>query len=277
VLHHDVMTDDAIADAAWQRARAAYPALPVTRDAFLAFARARVEGFEELLERNVEDLFLACASANAAPLALAILEERVWPAVERGLGSIALDGDARRDLVQMMREQMLVRGAPGIAGYDGRAPLVVWLRVCAGRLATRHVRRNRRIAEVEDRQLAELAPGVPDPRLAYFKRHYGEQFRAAFGEALVALSARDRNLLRHAVLDGLGIDQIAAIYHVHRATAARQIRSAREQLVAATRERMRTALRVSESELESIMRVFTSIAEVTLRDALARPQKSEAQ
>ncbi len=62
---------------------------------------------------------------------------------------------------------------------------------------------------------------------------------------------------------------------MHRATAARQLRHARDQLVAATREHLRSALGVSESELESIMRVFTSVADITLREGLARPQKSE--
>ena len=77
-------------------------------------------------------------------------------------------------------------------------------------------------------------------------------------------------LLRHSVIDGLGIDQIAAIYHVHRATAARQLKQARTTLVDATRERMRIALRVSETELESIMRMIMSLADITLQQVLAR-------
>ena len=79
------------------------------------------------------------------------------------------------------------------------------------------------------------------------------------------------------MLHALGIDQIAAIYHVHRATAARQIKQAREKLVAATRERMRVALGIGETELDSIFRVLVSMADVTLREILepARPRKSE--
>src|SRR5262249_30568597 len=122
--------------------------------------------------------------------------------------------------------------------------------------------------------LDQLAPGVPDPQLAYLQQHYGAQFRAAFGDAVASLPPRARNLLRHSVLDGLGIDQIAAIYHVHRATAARQLKQARATLVAATRDRMRAALGIGETELDSIFRVLVSMANVTLREIL-RPRKTD--
>src|SRR5262245_4663613 len=119
----------------------------------------------------------------------------------------------------------------GIAGYDGRAPLAVWLQVVAARLGLRQHNRDRRQAPASDSELDQIAPGVPDPSLAYLKRLYGAQFRAAFAEAIDSLPARARNLLRHAVIDELGIDQIAAIYHIHRATAARQLKQARESLI----------------------------------------------
>ena len=133
---------------------------------------------------------------------------------------------------------------------------------------------NTRTQAVDDELLDQLAPGVPDPELAYLQQHYGAQFRAAFREAVLSLTPRERNLLRHSVLDGLGIDQIAAIYHVHRATAARQVKQARSSLVEATRERMRMMLGVGETELDSIFRVLVSLAHITLREILA-PRKTE--
>src|SRR5439155_1045051 len=82
--------------------------------------------------RCAEDLYLACALARGDAAALAELEAVVIPAAERGL---RLADDARREVMQILREKMLVRG--GIASYDGRAPLAIWLRVCAARLALR--------------------------------------------------------------------------------------------------------------------------------------------
>jgi RNA polymerase sigma-70 factor (ECF subfamily) len=152
----------------------------------------------------------------------------------------------------------------------------VWLRVCATRIGLRDQERARRIEPLDDRHLDELAPGVPDPELDYLKRLYGESFRVAFDDAVASLEPRDRNLLRLSVIDGLGIDQLAAIFHVHRSTAARRLEQARATLVTATRDRMRATLAITESELESIMRMIHSVCDVTLRHALAaRPRISE--
>ncbi|HEX5060207.1 MAG TPA: sigma-70 family RNA polymerase sigma factor [Kofleriaceae bacterium] len=262
--------------AAWQRARAAHPQLAVDETALMTFAGERIATSEpgaELERRHVEDLYLACGCARGDRAALATLEDETLPIVMRGLTKIAQSDDARRELIQMLREQMLVArdGAPGIAAYDGRAPLAIWLRVCAARLGMRQAAHDGRNQPLDDEHLDQLAPGVPDPQLAYLQQHYGAQFRAAFREAVTTLTPRERNLLRHSVIDGLSIDQIAAIYHVHRATAARQLKQTRETLIARTREQMRLALGIGETELDSIFRMLVSMADVTLREIL-RPQ-----
>ncbi len=267
---------ESVTEAAWQRARDAHPAIAIAPEVFFAFVGSRIGSADELARRSVPDLFLACGCVHADAAALATLEQTTLPIVERGLGGLGLTSEGRRDLMQTLRERMLVGAeASGIAGYDGRAPLAIWLRVCAARLGIREAGRERRNVELDDRQLEQLAPGVPDPELEYLRRVYGDQFRTAFGEAVASLVPRERNLLRHAVIDELGIDQLAAIYHVHRATAARQLKQARANLIDGTRERMRVALGVSETELESIMRMIQSMADMTLRKVLARPRKSE--
>jgi len=256
---------------AWERARAAHPSLTVSDVELMTFAAERIRTPDpggELERRHVEDLYLACGCACGDRAALATLEQQTLPIVLRGVARFASSDDGRRELLQMLREQMLVGDEPGIAAYDGRAPLAIWLRVCAARIGMRQAEREQRNQPIEDEQLENLAPGVPDPELAYLQQHYGAQFRAAFAAALADLSPRERNLLRHSVIDGLGIDQIAAIYHVHRATAARQLKQARANLVGATRERMRAALGVGETELDSIFRVLVSLADVTLREIL---------
>jgi RNA polymerase sigma-70 factor (ECF subfamily) len=255
----------------WSHARAAYPELPDERDAFFAFAAARV-GDAALSERHVADLYLAWACERGDRAALAAFERDIVPVLERALASFA----DSRELLQITREQMLVGERRGIAQYDGRAPLAAWLRVCATRIGLRDRERARRAEPLDDVRLDQLAPGVPDPELAYLKRLYGESFRTAFDDAVASLAPRERNLLRLSVIDELSIDQLAAIYHVHRSTAARRLEQARATLVAATRDRMRVALAISDSELESIMRMIRTLCDVTLRHALAaRPRISE--
>lgn len=257
--------------AAWHRAREAHPACELSPIALFRYLAERLDDRDPiaaLAQRHIDDLYLACGCALGDPAAIAALERDVLPRVERGL---QLSPDERREVMQDLRERMLVAkpGRRGIAAYDGRAPLATWLRVCAVRIGRNRADRERRAIERDD-AIAQIAPGVPDPELAYLKRHYGAQFRAAFGDAVASLTPRERNLLRYSVIDGLGIDQIAAIYHMHRATAARQLNRARRVLADATRERMRVALGVSERELESILRVLMSMTAVTLQQVLAR-------
>ena len=259
--------------AIWDSARRTYPQLPgdeVACARFAAFVAARVPD-GELASRHVADLYLAWACEQGDREALATFEHDIAPVVERALGTFA----DRREVMQQLRERMLV-DQRGIAAYDGRAPLTVWLRVCATRIGLREQAKTKRDEPLDDRRLDELAPGVPDPELAYLKRVYGASFREAFDGAVASLAPRERNLLRLAVLDGLGIDQLAAIFHIHRATAARRLKQARETLVLATRDRMRIALAISPSELESILRMIRSLADITLHGVLARgPRESE--
>jgi RNA polymerase sigma-70 factor (ECF subfamily) len=260
-----------LATRVWNRARAAHPQIATDDVTFFEYVAERIERLDELEQRHVEDMYLACACARGDRAALASLETVTLPSVKRAVAQ--LGGD---EVVQALRAHMLVGPSPGINAYDGRAPLAIWLRVCATRMGLRHNAREKRNEIVDDERLDALAPGVPDPELAYLQQHYGAQFRKAFAEAVAALAPRERNLLRHAVIDGLSIDQIAAIYHVHRATAARQLKQVRTTLIANTRERMRLTLGIGETELDSIFRVLVSMAGLTLREILRpQPRKSE--
>lgn len=255
----------------WSRARTAHPQIATDDVAFFAYVADCVDRLDELERRNIEDMYLACGCAQADRAALATLETTTLPNVARAVARLGAD-----DAIQALRAQMFVGPSPGITAYDGRAPLAVWLRVCATRIGLRHNAREKRNELLDDERLDALAPGVPDPELAYLQQHYGAQFRKAFADAVASLAPRDRNLLRHAVIDGLGIDQIAAIYHIHRATAARQLKQVRTELVANTRERMRLTLGIGETELDSIFRVLVSMAGLTLREVLRpEPRKSE--
>ena len=71
----------------------------------------------------------------------------------------------------------------------------------------------------------------PDPELRCLKQSYQQAFDQAFPEALASLSVRQRNLLRQHHLDGLRIGELAALYRVHRVTAARWLAEAREELL----------------------------------------------
>ena len=203
MIAHDTGAVSSISDASlWERVRAVHPALPDDGPAFFVYATERAG--DQLEERNVEDLYLAWACACGDATALAMFERDIIPIVERALASFS----DRSEVLQILRERMLVAPA-GIAAYDGRAPLATWLRVCATRIGLREHERAQRHESADDARLAELAPGVPDPGLAYLRRLYGDAFRTAFDAAVASLAPRERNLLRMSVIDGRGSDLLA--------------------------------------------------------------------
>jgi RNA polymerase sigma-70 factor (ECF subfamily) len=108
-----------------------------------------------------------------------------------------------------------------------------------------------------------------DPELSYMKELYRQAFRQAFGAALAALEARDKNLLRQHVVDGLTVDELGPLYGVHRATAARWVQRAKEKLLHETRKQFMARARISSRECESVLRLVRSRIDVTLGRLLA--------
>jgi DNA-directed RNA polymerase specialized sigma24 family protein len=50
--------------------------------------------------------------------------------------------------------------------------------------------------------------------LAYFKRHYGAEFKAALAEAVESLSVGERNVLRYSVVEKLDASEIGTLYSI---------------------------------------------------------------
>jgi RNA polymerase sigma-70 factor (ECF subfamily) len=124
--------------------------------------------------------------------------------------------------------------------------------------------RTHRHVAARDDELAHLIAPDDDPEIGYLKRLYREEFKRAFQVAIEALDDRDRLVLRQHTLDGLGIDQLAALHHVHRATSARWVEAARKTVIAATERELIHRLRLSRTELDSVLRMIRSQLDVSL-------------
>jgi len=103
-----------------------------------------------------------------------------------------------------------------------------------------------------------------DPLLAALKSRYRDEFRDAFAETAAVLTDRERTLLRYRFLDGLSIDEIGVLYRVHRATVARWLAATRETLFEGTRTRLMSRLAVSDSEVDSVLRLIDSQLDASL-------------
>ncbi len=78
------------------------------------------------------------------------------------------------------------------------------------------------------------------------------------------MSERERNLLKYELIGALDLDQIAALYDVHRATIARWRANCRHKLLAETEAALRARLAIGGSEFESIVRLIRSELDVSL-------------
>jgi RNA polymerase sigma-70 factor, ECF subfamily len=257
--------------AATQRALPAVAVEPAAL--FAALARAGVASSPDVVravaEARAAELHLAGACAAGEPAAIALVRERFGPDVESALRRTGVDTTSRDDLLQQMWEKLFVGPQPRILDYAGKGELRGWLRATAVRQALNHLTRGQREQPVEDELFAALPAGDLDPETAHLKALYSAELKEAFGEAVRALTAQERNLLRYASVEGLSIDAVAALHGVHRATAARWIQAARERLITAVRARLVARLWIPPRDVDSILRLVQSGVSITLERHLA--------
>jgi RNA polymerase sigma-70 factor (ECF subfamily) len=250
-----------------QQAKAKWPALAIPDARFLTYLAQRtaadpVRGLDAL---HAADLYLCCACSDGNERAILDLQEAYFPGVERALARTGIDATRRRELQGELIPHLFVADgrSPRIASYRGTGPLQGWLRA----VAVRRALATAAAAQSEDRALADQ-PGTLDLEAQYFKAQYGPLFESAFASALRSLSPHQRNLLRRHLLDGLRIDDLALIHRVHRATVARWIERAREDLAARVYERLAKQLGLPQGELRSLLRAIRSHINISLGNLL---------
>ena len=262
---------DALLREITDKAAVAYPDIELAEAAFIRHLVSKLpeEAITVAALRDLPagDLYLAFACAEGIPAALAAFESRILPVVDLALARMNLPADLIDETKQVLRRLLLVGDdtvRPRIADYAGRGELRGWVRVAAAREALRLLRGSEREVPLDRDLLDRGNLPAEDPELRYLKEHYRAEFRAAFRDAIATLSDREKNLLGHQYLDNLTLDEIASLYRVHRATVARWLSRARSQLLRRTHAALRAQLRVSPSELDSILRLIESHLDISL-------------
>jgi RNA polymerase sigma-70 factor (ECF subfamily) len=233
-------------------ARAAYPGVALADAEFLEHVGAKLAAVDGAALR-MRDLFLARAAAGRDPLAIALLEESTFGEIDLAYRRFPGLPASLDDVKQRLREKLFLATPPGILAYAGTGALRSWVRASALHMLLNIARRETR-EEPSDAPLLEVVIGrEPSAEAAYMKLACREPFEAALTWAIEQLSDRERGLLRHAFVDGRNVDEVGAIYGVHRATAARWIAGARARLVQETRTELMRRLGISEVEAQSII------------------------
>lgn len=222
---------------------------------------------------EIADLVLARACAAGEATALAYFDATYGGDMVGALSTFRADRDFIDEVLQAVREKLFVGGSPKILDYAGRGSLRAWLRAVVVRAALNS--RRRRVTDpgpsATDDALLEVAAPAGDPELAEIVAKYGDAYKRAVHEALADLPPEDRNVLRLSLLEGLGIDAIARIYAVHRATVARWVGRAREAVVEGARRRLGDSTRLDAAEVASIARACRTTLDLSLVRALERP------
>jgi RNA polymerase sigma-70 factor (ECF subfamily) len=249
--------------------RAAYPTIDVSAERFAADLLRRLgdgASDEQVAKLRADHLYLAIACAGGDQAAIARFDADFLDEVDACAARVRARPDQAAEVRSHLRRILFVSepGRPAATlGYTGKGDLRSYVRVIATRELLRVVGKGRREIGVDQEVLDLLSP-LSDPELAYLRDRYRTDVDAAMRAALVAIDEQSRAVLRYSLVDGWSIDRIGALYGVHRATAARWIHAARDELGAAIRAAVAERLQISVGEVDSIVRLVQSRLDVSM-------------
>lgn len=188
------------------------------------------------------DVYLCAACSLRQPVAYLALEVAHFPALRAAIQKLVRTMPEVDDVLQEVRARLFLGSSPKIASYRGSGALAAWLRRVALNAAQDQLRllraeraRKNQLADAEEAVAASMAADeLP------FRWQRARLCEQAFSAAVHSLGSAERRLLYHYLVSGLSIDVLGPLYSVHRATVARRIRRALEQL----RQRSYSALAV---------------------------------
>jgi RNA polymerase sigma-70 factor (ECF subfamily) len=258
------------------RARKEWPGIDVPDERYLAYLGERIDPRGDrpaaLRKMHTSDLYLTCACVAGDESAVVAFDTAYLGRIDASLSRMKLPPSALEEAKQVLRHTLFVGREgkpPKIGEYRGLGELKTWVRAAAVRASFRVMRQPKGQAEVD----ATVLRGIPasgDIELDYMRRTHGPDVGVALKEAFLGLSAEERNLLRHHFAHGLTVDDLAALYKIHRSTAARRLVAAKVLLAERTREVLALRMGVRPSEVSSLVRLIESQLEVTLGSILER-------
>jgi RNA polymerase sigma-70 factor (ECF subfamily) len=246
---------------------------------FLRYVAARLPGYlpaeEEVARVHASDLLLAKHCSEGDEQSLARFDSEFLALVSVAGRKLKMSEMQCDELRQQVRLKLLVAaekdGTPKIANYAGSGALRSWVYATGLRTGLNELRRvGRAPVPAGDEQLLVAMPDRNDDQeLQYMKELYRTAFKDAFKASMAALEVRLSNVLRHYYLDEMTLEQIGALYRVHKTTVMRWVNKAHAELEIETKQRMVSHLKLAPSEVESVMRLIQSGIQIGLASVLA--------
>lgn len=211
------------------------------------------------------DVYLAIACLDGDSTAISYLERDVFSEIDIAARKLRASPDQAAEVRGHLRRILFTaepnRGA-ALVDYKGQGNLRGYIRVIASRELIRAVNRGRKEEPIEP--LLEKLDISRAPEIALLKQRYGPDIAAALRASIEALDERPRAVLRYSLIAGWSVDKIGELYGVHRATAARWVNAAREELGEQLRREVATRLSIPAEEVDSIVRLVHSQIDVSL-------------
>lgn len=209
------------------------------------------------------DLALARACIAGDATAIRQFDRDVFARVNRVLARLGLSAADAEDVKQEVRTKLLLGDSPKLAQFAGTGPLAHWVASVAGREGLGLMRKRKPLDPIGDDDDL-LVDTSDDPQLIALKDQHSSDFKRAFQAAVAELPPRDRGVLRAMILEDRTINEIAAVYGVHRVTASRWVSEIRHALLSRTRANLRQHLSLDESGVDSAIRLIDTNLELSL-------------
>jgi RNA polymerase sigma-70 factor (ECF subfamily) len=154
-----------------------------------------------------------------------------------------------------------------LAYYSGRGSLGGWLRAVVSQMAVDKFRKESRLVQIEEtREFENLAEEssnnsnnhhvvshAENPEKIYSDKQTEGDVSAAIQEAIAALDAEDRLLLKMYYFDGLKLKDIAAVFDYHEATASRKLVRVQSDIRKAVEKSLRSKHGWSDGEVKKYL------------------------
>jgi RNA polymerase sigma-70 factor, ECF subfamily len=191
------------------------------------------------------DLYLAAACRLRRGPALQLLERDFILRARGAIQSVVRETSAVDDILQDVRSRLFAGPASKLACYRGTGPLGSWVRSIALNVARDHLRAEAARRRAEEVQALSFARGTGEtslrpesPARCVLRHGRGPASLDAVRLAFEALGPHERQLLHDHYLRGLSIDILAPLCRVNRATVARRIRRATDEVARQVRKRL---------------------------------------
>ncbi len=223
----------------------------------------------ELDAMPTEDDYVRLACLENCAGATQVLDREYIEPLRSSISRFCVTHDAMDATLQEVRRKLLLSPAPRLAAYRRSGNFRAWLKVVAVRTAI-DVARSLGVKAQQHVQLHDHLEALTiGPEERYLKEEWRTVIRESLSAALKRLPQQQRFALRMNVVAGWNIDQIGRTLSVHRATAARWLVTAKEQLSKFMREEVANRLGPMSREVESVLLEMPSRLDVSLSELFA--------